>query len=188
MLPLHHAANGPRTSASNGCGSKKRTPKWNPDKLNQRLKPAVLGLILTQTPNPSVTQSTATNKKAGPTESKPLATNPSRRRQLQLREGPCHETNEGSHMARQWVALVSGNMDQNLGSNSWWFNFDPYPHYTPEHCNLYMVVSLYLGVGKGNMFQWQNVDRLRSSANPRTNLAMGQNQKPVPPVNIKNAH
>ena len=28
----------------------------------------------------------------------------------------------------KWVALVSGNMDQNLRSNSWWFNFDPRPN------------------------------------------------------------
>ena len=27
----------------------------------------------------------------------------------------------------KWLALVSGNMDQNLQSNSWWLNFDPYP-------------------------------------------------------------
>ena len=25
-------------------------------------------------------------------------------------------------------SLVNGNMDQNLRSNSWWFNFDPYPY------------------------------------------------------------
>ena len=26
----------------------------------------------------------------------------------------------------KWLALVSGNMDQNLRSNSWWFYFDPH--------------------------------------------------------------
>ena len=28
----------------------------------------------------------------------------------------------------KWLALVSGNMDQNLWSDSWWFNFDPHPN------------------------------------------------------------
>ena len=28
----------------------------------------------------------------------------------------------------KWLALVSGNMDQNMRSNSWWFNFDKHPY------------------------------------------------------------
>ena len=33
----------------------------------------------------------------------------------------------GSKIATPHGTLASGNMDQNLRSNSWWFNFDPYP-------------------------------------------------------------
>ena len=31
------------------------------------------------------------------------------------------------HRYHKWLARVSGNMDQNLRSISWWLNFDPYP-------------------------------------------------------------
>ena len=32
----------------------------------------------------------------------------------------------------QRVALVNGNMDYNLQSDAWWFNFDPDPHWQGE--------------------------------------------------------
>ena len=34
----------------------------------------------------------------------------------------------GQNRYTQNGPLVSGHMDQNLWSNSWWFNFDPHPH------------------------------------------------------------
>ena len=50
----------------------------------------------------------------------------------------------------KWVALVSGNMDQNLRSISWWFNFDPHPNATVAQGgapSLFKCPLFFFGVG-----------------------------------------
>ena len=50
----------------------------------------------------------------------------------------------GSNIGTPHGTLASGNMDRILWSNSWWFNFAPYPHLsvskgTPQNGNLFGV-------------------------------------------------